>query len=166
MISLLDQLDKRFSLDFMFFVNAPRYRPYLQKLQGLAKNNPRIRFRDPVPMPKIAQTISRYDIGLYLMWPGPFNNRMALPNKLFEFIQGRLALAIWPSPEMARIVREYQCGVIADTFTIDSMAAKLNSLSAQEIQRYKTHSHNAARVLSADTNRQFFLELVTDLIGT
>ncbi|MCP4397486.1 MAG: glycosyltransferase family 4 protein [bacterium] len=164
MIALMELLDKRFYLDFMLFVNAPRYKPYLRKLQSLAKQNHRIQFRDPVPMPEISQTINDYDIGLYLMWPGPFNNLMALPNKLFEFIQGRLALAIWPLPEMARMTREYNFGVIANDFTVEAMADKLNKLSIEQIQHYKNQSHETAHILSADTNRQIFLELVMKLI--
>jgi hypothetical protein len=32
---------------------------------------------------------------------------MALPNKFFEFIQARLAVAIWPSPEMSKITKTF-----------------------------------------------------------
>jgi hypothetical protein len=33
-----------------------------------------------------------------------------------EFIQARLAVAVDPSPEMARLVQRYGCGVVAPDF--------------------------------------------------
>ena len=162
MIYLMNLLDERFTLDFMLVANDNKY---LNKLKKLASNQSKIKFRAPVPMPEISKTISQYDIGLYLLDSGGFNNRMALPNKLFEYIQGRLAVAIWPSPEMARIVKQYNCGVVSDEFTIESMAEVLNNLSTEDIQRFKQKSHQAASTLCAETNRQILLEKVQELIG-
>ena len=161
MIYLMDFLDERFTLDFML---VSRDKKYLDKLQQLASSQTRIKFRDPVPMPEISEAINEYDIGLYLLDAAGFNNRMALPNKLFEYIQGRLAIAIWPSPEMARIVKEYNCGVVSENFTIESMAEVLNNLSTEDIHRFKQNSHQAASTLCAETNRQILLEKVQELI--
>ena len=91
---------------------------------------------------------------------------MALPNKLFEFIQGRLAIAIWPSPEMARIVHEYKCGIVSEDFTIESIANRLNSLSVQDIMKFKQNSHTAADFLCAEKNREEFLSIVKKLMYT
>ena len=162
MILLMDLLDERFTLDFMVI---PNDLDYLQKLKQLAKSRTRVSFRNPVPMPEIAKTINEYDIGLYLLAPDGFNKRMALPNKLFEFIQARLAVAIWPSPEMARVVEETKCGVVAKEFTIEAMAKALNNLSAEDIQKLKHNSHQAASTLCAETNRKLLLENVQKLIA-
>jgi len=125
----------------------------------------RISFIDPVPVTTIPETINRYDIGLYFLNPSGFNNTMALPNKLFEFIQGRLAVAIWPSPEMARIVKKYQCGVVSDEFSIPSMAKILNNLSAEDIVKFKESSHKAAPYLCAEKNKETVLSIMRNLIG-
>jgi hypothetical protein len=162
MIFLMDLLDERFSLDFMF---VPNDRPYLSRLERLARSRPRVGFKKPVPMTQIVSVLNEYDIGLFLLSPRAFNYRMALPNKLFEFIQARLAVAVWPSPEMARLVREGDCGVVARDFTVESMADALNSLSPQDIKKFKEHSHQAASRFSAEQNRQFMLDLVQKLIG-
>jgi hypothetical protein len=138
---------------------------YFKKLKLLSKDNKKIRFIDPVSMTKISRTINAYDIGLFLLWPGSFSYIMALPNKLFEFIQGRLAVAIWPSPEMAKIVNKFELGVISDDYTVDSMANKLNILSTTEIMHFKLKSHNAAIHLCAEKNKDLLLHTVKDLIG-
>jgi hypothetical protein len=161
MLELMNQLDERFRLDLMLVDNGSSY---YRKLRALARDNDRVRFRDPVPMKDISRTINEYDIGLYLLPAGGFNNRMALPNKLFEFIQARLAIAIWPSPEMARIVREHGCGVVCEDYTVGSMAKCLNRLSSEDIMLFKERANEASAVLCAESNMETFNQLVDALL--
>ncbi len=161
MILLMDHLDYRFHLDLMLIKNSPRY---FRKLYDLGKIHPRISFLDPVPMLDIPERTNDYDIGLFLLSPVSFSYRMALPNKLFEYIQARLAVAIWPSPEMAKTVNEYNCGIISEDFTIESMAKKLNSLSTDDIVKYKMNSHIAAGHLCAEKNKDILLNIVEKLL--
>jgi len=161
MILLMDHLDHRFHLDLMLIKNSPRY---FRKLFDIGKMHPRISFLDPVPMLDIPKRTNGYDIGLFLLSPISFSYRMALPNKLFEYIQARLAIAIWPSPEMAKIVNEYNCGIISKDFTIESMAKKLNSLSTDDIVKYKMNSHNAAGHLCAEKNEEMLLNIIDNLL--
>ncbi|MCK4820253.1 capsular biosynthesis protein, partial [bacterium] len=161
MIYLMDHLDSRFELDFMIIRDNSRY---CRKICDLAVNHPRISLRGTVSMPQISNALNEYDIGLFLLPPESFSYRMALPNKLFEFIQGRLAIAIWPSPEMARIVHEYKCGIVSEDFTIESIANRLNSLSEKDIMKFKQNSHKAAAFLCAEKNCEEFLSIVNKLL--
>lgn len=165
MILLMDKLDKRFTLDLMLVPVLSAFSPSYKKIVYLAKRFERVRIRKTVPMAEIAASINKYDIGLYPLPPASFNQRMALPNKLFEFIQARLAVAIWPSPEMARIANKYECGVVANDFTLEAMAEKLNRLTREEITCFKENSHKAAPLLCAETNQKLFLRIVHDLLG-
>lgn len=144
MIRMFAHLDQRFSLDLMLVCSEPRY---LQGLRDLARGEPRIRFLDPVPMREIPARINTYDLGLYLLEPNSFNNLHALPNKFFEFIQARLGVAIGPSPEMARLVREHACGVVAADFSPAALASALQPLDAAQIDAWKRAAHRAAEVL-------------------
>ena len=162
MIYLMDLLDERFTLD-MVLVSTDQ--DYLQQLHELGENRPRVTFRKPFPMDQISRSSNQYDIGLHILPSYNLMYQLTVPNKLLEYIQSRLAIAIWPSPGMADVVREHQCGIIADDFTIEAMAAKLNKLSTDEIQNYKKQSHKAAKILSAETNREVLLEIVEDLLN-
>jgi hypothetical protein len=162
MIYLMDFLDERFTLDLILMPNNPKY---FSKLQNLALSRPRIQFLPPVPMREIPRKTNQYDIGLFLLWPEAFNYRMALPNKLFEFIQARLAVAIWPSPEMARLVKECNCGVVSEDFSLKSTASILNSLTHRDIWKYKQKAHVAAKIMNAESNQRNFLNIVRNLIG-
>ncbi len=163
MIELMRHLDDRFELHLMLVPDPGG--TYYGHLRRQAGHDARIKFLDPVPMREIPAFINRFDIGLYILRPINFNNLHALPNKLFEFVQGRLALAIGPSPEMARIVKEHQCGVVAADFSPVTMATALSGLDVTAINTYKNNSHRAARVLSAETNRSIVRRVVADLIG-
>jgi len=165
MILLMDKLDKRFTLDLMLVPKPSASSPSYRKIVDLAKKSSRVCLREPVAMAQIASSINEYDIGIHLLPAIDFRHRMAVPNKLFEFIQARLAVAIWPSPEMARIVKEYDCGVVADDFTLEAMAEKLNRLTRDDIMRFKENSHKAAKVLCAEANREIFLRIIRRTLG-
>jgi hypothetical protein len=163
MIFLIDQLDERCSIDFMLVNNRPRY---AVKLERIAQKKPRINFIKPVPFLDIVSTLNKYDIGLFLLDPTAFNYRMALPNKLFEFIQARLVVAIWPSPEMARIVEAHGLGIVSDQFSVESAAAQLNALTTEDIVRFKQNSDQAAGVYCAEKNQDKLTGIVEKLIGS
>lgn len=161
MLRVMDSLDDRFTLDLLL-VGAPAY---VDELSRLAGGDPRIRFLPPVPMRELPRFLNRYDVGLYLLEPRNFNSRYALPNKFFEFIQARLAVAIGPSPEMARIVRETGCGIVAPDFSPASLAECLARCDDGQIARYKQRSHEIADRMSAKANEKVILQLVGDLLG-
>jgi hypothetical protein len=157
MVDLMAHLDGRFFLDLMLMPTNPAY---LARLQARAARNSRIRFLPTVPMQELVRLTSAYDVGLYFLEPTSFNNLHALPNKFFEFIQARLALAIGPSPEMARIVAEFDCGVVAEDFSLSSLARKLNALTPSDLDRMKRGADAAARALHAERNAGLLRELV------
>lgn len=159
LVETMKLLDDRFSLDLML-VGDPGY---VDSLRRRACGDPRIRVIPPVAMTEIVRFANEYDIGVHLLPAISFNNTHALPNKFFEYIQSRLALAIGPSPEMARYVRQYGCGVVAPEFTAASMAEALRRLSPAQVTEMKYRSHVAAGELTEERNREVFMGIVADL---
>lgn len=151
MIEMMGLLDHRFTLDLMLIEVEPGYMTFLRQK---ARNDVRIRFVEPVPMPQICRTINEYDVGLYLLPPDNFNHRHALPNKFFEFVQACLAVAIGPSPEMAALARKYECGVVAESFDPHALAGVLSGLDAEKLRALKEASHRAAQSLCFEQEGQ------------
>ena len=89
-----------------------------------------------------------------------------IPNKFFEFIQARLALAIGPSLEIKEIVKKYQIGVIAKSFLAKDLAQESNNLNWKDIDRLKSASNNAAFVLNSKLGDKKILGSVEELIGS
>ena len=158
---MMDDLDERFELNLMFVKSNPRYLRYLKRL---AEKRSAIRFLPPQPMHQLPRYLNQFDIGVYLLEPTNFNHLHSLPNKFFEFIQARLGVAIGPSPEMARIVSEHNLGVISEDFSPKRLAQCLRHLDPKTINFYKSQSHKAAQILSAEKNKELLLDLVKKLL--
>jgi hypothetical protein len=157
MLRLTDLLDDRFTVDFVLVEGSSGFR---DELIARAKGNPRVRFPAPVGMRELVPMANAYDIGIFLLPPTNLNWRYALPNKFFEFVQARLAVAIGPSPEMAGIVRRYGCGVVAADFSPEALAAQINSLGTAQVAAYKQASHAAAADLCAERNADVILSTI------
>lgn len=157
MIEVVAQLDARFTLDLVLLERGPRE---LRRLREAAAGDPRIRFLPAMPMERLIPAANDYDIGLYLLEPRSFNARHALPNKLFDFLQARLAVAIGPSPEMAAVVEQWDAGIVADDFTPAALARALSDLDAGAVATLKRGAAAAATELCAEHNAPLVLDVV------
>jgi hypothetical protein len=163
MIKMMRYLDpEKYELTFMLVPSDQVYYNYLLKMSHKFKH---IHFIDPVVFSKIPQTLNEYDIGVFILEPKNFNYKYALPNKLFEFIQARLAIAIGPSIEMANIIKKYDLGVVSDTFVPKSLAKKIAELTPEKLMEYKRNSDKYAKLLSAENNALKINMLVDKLSG-
>lgn len=161
MIEMMQHLDERFSLDCMLMESDVLY---MKELRQAAKGDSRIKFIDPVPMPEICRHLNQYDMGIYILPPVNFNHQHALPNKFFEFVQARLGVAIGPSPEMESLLKNYRCGIVADSFTAEALAASLSALSSAKVAEFKEAAHSAAVELSYEHDGEILLSEVTRLL--
>lgn len=161
-IELMDLLDERFSLDLYLM---PRDKRYLERIKNQARHRTRIRIMEPVPMQDLVRVCNNYDVGIFFQEPLNFNLEHSLPNKFFEFIQARIAIAITPLPEMARYVQEFDLGIIGKDYSVPGMANKLMGLDRATIEHYKEQSGKAAKVMSADVNMSLLDEIVTRFAG-
>ncbi|WP_418608479.1 hypothetical protein [Georgenia sp. SUBG003] len=100
----------------------------------------------------LPHTLNRFDLGVYWMPPVNTNARLALPNKFFDFIQARLAIAVGPTLEMQRVVEQYGLGRVSDGFDVEACVRSVRAMSREDIARFKKASHEAARDLSFETD--------------
>ncbi|HYC86594.1 MAG TPA: hypothetical protein VEB86_15280 [Chryseosolibacter sp.] len=168
MIEMMQTLDARFSLD-MYLLKpgfaSKQTADYIRELTHQAARDPRIRILPPLPGSEIVKALNQYDIGVFLLPPVNFNYRNTLPNKLFDFLQARLGIAIGPTPEMAEIVSQYQIGVISTDFSANSLAGALKKLSTVEIEKFKLNAARAAADLNAENNEKILLEMINRILG-
>lgn len=155
MIEMVKKLDSRFYFD-MYLTGR---QAEISSLRAYSADNDRIRILEPVSFVNLAEMLSKYDIGLYYLEPSGFNVTYNLPNKFFEFIQARLAIAIGPSPDMATLVTQHDLGLVADEFTVDSMAEAINRLTVDDINHYKSNAHKAAELLCYESETKKILEI-------
>jgi hypothetical protein len=163
MIRMMDHVEPRFALDLILMPMADGYDRFLQR-EAADRGN--VRILPPVPYEQLIPSTNHYDVGVFLCPASTFNLRHALPNKLFEFIQARLAVAIGPSPEMRAVVERHGCGTVAPDFEPRSLAANLNALSAEAIRGMKARAHEAAATLHAGTTGRELLAELERLLGS
>lgn len=162
MIEVMDELGPGYELDFILVPGDPIY---INELKNKKTNHLNINFIEPVDVSEIPIIINQYDIGIFLLSESNFNYKYALPNKLFEFIQARLAIAIGPSPEMADIVRKYNIGVVSDYIDSQSLAQEILKLTPKQLESYKINTNIAARELNIEENHRLIRRSVEDLIN-
>lgn len=168
MIEAVNMLDDRFTLDLILLTPSianKKTRNYLVKLKRLIESNSRIRIIPPVKSNEVISLIHQYDVGVFLLPPINFNYKNTLPNKLFDFVQARLAIVVGPTPEMASLVNEHDLGLVSSDFTAKSFGSTLGQLTHEKIDYFKSKSDAAARKLSAENNKLILNKIVADLIA-
>ena len=146
-LEAMDLVTAPMTLDLYLMSNDPGY---LEELRTRYAASQRVRIHPPVAPHELPATLNAHDVGVYVLPPVSFNHLWALPNKVFDFVQGRLALVVGPSPEMAALVRRHGLGVVTDDFSAASLAKALDGLSEERVREGKAASHRAARELSAE----------------
>lgn len=166
LLELFGMLDARFELHMLMSARGKTNRQYRQVLRSRLEKMERAHFF-PIPDTQLlfpsAQSFA-FDVGLYMLKPRNEHQRFMLPEVVFDYIQARLALAIGPSQEMAAIVREHDCGVVADDFSPRAMARALMQLDHARINHYKQQSHAIAEAMSSRATGPTLLRLVEDLL--
>lgn len=167
LLEMMALLDDRFTLDMYLLIpinTSQATRQYVEELKTRIQDSTKIRILPPVSQPDLIPVISQYDMGIFIPPPASFNAVSALPNKLFDFIQARLAVAISPLREMVKVVQTYNLGIIADDFSASNMAAKLNALTYDELILYKKNTQKAAEELNAEKNEEIVNKLLDELL--
>lgn len=119
----------------------------------------RVHFLPKVPMTEMVRHANLSDVGISTPPKTSKHNIFALPNKLFEYVQAGLALAVCDLPDMAPIVTANDCGVLIDEVTPEHIAQAINSLTRERIDYYKHQSQKAAESLNWETEQTIMLAL-------
>lgn len=152
-------LDKRFSMTFMLTGNQA----IIADLANYASDlEDRVRFVPPVPMTEISAAVNQYDLEVMFFRPTSRNLEFALPNKLFEGVQGRLGLVIGRSPMMVEVVERYSNGVVVSGWTPSDLANALSELTAEQVTALKEASSRAALDLNAEKEGTVFLQTIEE----
>jgi glycosyltransferase involved in cell wall biosynthesis len=160
MVDAMREVDSRFVLTFMLtgqesaMDELPAY---------IADQSDRIRMVPPAPMRDLARTINAYDVEVAFFPPVTQNLVYTLPNKIFEAVQGRLAIVTGPTKLMVEAVEEFGNGVVTAGWTPADLAAAINSLTAERITEMKLASHRAAEHANSEAESANFLRSVGQL---
>jgi len=147
MMRAVEACDAEVSLDLYLIGEGTKYYADLKSLEKRLSD--RVRILPPVPHEELVEVLNQYDVGLPFLPPTTTNIRNCLPNKFFDYVQARLAIVTGPTPPMEQILRQYDLGVVTSDFSQESLTEAIDSLSRNDVDRYKQNAELAADSLSA-----------------
>lgn len=168
MIDLMDLLDDRFTLDLIYMVSenaSSETKQYFESFKARAAATKNVRVLPALKPAEIVPFLhAHYDVGIILVPPINFNYENGLPNKLFDCIQARVALCVGPLKEIARVTHDHGVGVVSPDFTAKGMAQALQTITLEDINRFKRSTDAAAKQLNAEYNKTLLLDALKKII--
>jgi glycosyltransferase involved in cell wall biosynthesis len=141
---------------------------YVAGLRQLAERigvDDRVTIEGPVSASEMIERANAdADIGFFVQPDLSPQKRFTLPNKFFEYVTAGLALCVADLPEMARFVNEHDLGVLVPDTRAESIAAALNGLDREVVDRFKRNSLAAARVLDWNHEKEVMVALYDRLV--
>jgi len=161
MISAVNRLDD-VTLDLVL---VPTDKNYVEEIKKKCHQSKNCYLVAPVSRQQIVKQLREYDAVLIVVQPTNFNNSHSLPNKFFEAIQARRPIITGPTPDMKRIVEEFQIGCVAERFDSESIAKAImqlvSKLRSQEAETLATQLNLCAKAVSAEVENEEFLKLLS-----
>jgi glycosyltransferase involved in cell wall biosynthesis len=133
--------------------DGPLYSDLRKRTEFLGISN-RITFFGQIPMERLAAYTASADIGLCLIENAGFSYFYSLPNKLFEYIAAGLPVVASDFPEIGRIVRSGNVGILVDPADPKAIAEAIMKLSTGDDTLRQSFAVNARRAAGRYTWEQ------------
>ncbi|MBT8195466.1 MAG: glycosyltransferase, partial [Bacteroidia bacterium] len=136
----------------------------LDILKGMVKEmnlHNKVKFIAKVPFEELAKYTAICDVGLTVDKDTNMNYRYSLPNKIFNYVQAGIAVLASDLVEVARVVREYNVGVIIKNHNPEHIADVINELIGDEekLNVLKKNSMLAAKELTWENEEKKLKEI-------
>lgn len=120
----------------------------------------RTHFHPPVALRTLLSYTAQADVGVSLLQDSCDNHRLALPNKLFEYLAAGLPVVVSDLPEMRRLVFERQVGWVTDPGDPADIARALTDAAGA---RGDESLENRVRIAASELNWERERSRLTDL---
>ena len=113
----------------LFIVGEGTVVPQLKQMTAEMELQDRVTFVPRQTPEKLFNYTSLADIGMAIDTDISANLRFSLPNKIFEYIKAGTPMVVSNLVERARIVRQYNVGVVAESVTPEAIAQAVKQLA-------------------------------------
>lgn len=127
----------------------------------------RVRFIDTVPLAELPSYTASADIGVQPIENTCLNHFTTDSNKLFEYVQAGLPVVSSDLPEIRRVVRGHDLGLLVPPGDSPALAAALRTLvqNAELRSHYAERSRAAAAVLNWEAQEQELVALYEQVLA-
>jgi glycosyltransferase involved in cell wall biosynthesis len=140
----------------------------IEKIQKQNQAESKIFFIPKQPMKELIRFTRMADFGLTLDKDTNLNYKYSLPNKLFDYIRAGLPVIATDLPEVSRIVKSYDVGIVipsAEPSILSSAMIKMMG-DQNKIDSWKKNANIAAMELCWEKEEKKFLEIINDALAT
>jgi glycosyltransferase involved in cell wall biosynthesis len=124
----------------------------------------RIHFTANLPLEALLSHTREADVGVSLLEGNCENHRLALPNKVFEYVAAGVPVVVSDLPELSRLVHEHGLGWTADPGDPSSIAAALREALTHGHQRTEA-LQQAAGTLNWEREKGRLIDVYSRLAG-
>lgn len=119
----------------------------------------RVLYHPAVPHNELFKFVAAADIGMVTIIPKTKSYYFALPNKFFENIQSLTPMIVSDLPEMAKIVKQYDIGLLVNGNDPDSIKKGIQSMSSdcKLYDHYKANLKIAKKNLCWENEKQILI---------
>ena len=140
--------------------------PVLKKRVTELKLSDRVKFVPKLQWSELMRYTKSADAGLSPDKDTNLNYRYSLPNKLFDYISAGIPVIAGELPEVAGIIRKYDCGLVIPEITPETICSAINNLKNNSglLNKLKQNAVNASGDLSWEVEsvkvRQFYDKII------
>lgn len=132
----------------LFLVGDGDVIPEIKKLVTEYSLQAKVRFVPRLPYSELMRYTAAADLGLALDKPLSLNYQLALPNKVFDYIQAQTPIVSSRLVEIELLIQKHDCGEIIDIVSPEAIATCVNALlnNPQRLQQLNTNCKKAAEI--------------------
>lgn len=123
----------------------------------------RLEILPAVPPDRLVQVAGDADFGLCVLDDDSDHNRLALPNKLFEYIMAGLTSVVSDSREMAAVVRRHDAGIVLGERSAEALARAIAGIGDAEVAQTRARNLASAETLNWTREKAVLLDLYSTL---
>ncbi|MEX2025567.1 MAG: glycosyltransferase [Thermoleophilaceae bacterium] len=142
---------------------------YVAGLRSIASDEgvaDRAHFKGSVPIAQVIPCVRQATVGVSLLEPTCENHRLALPNKVFEYVAAGLPVIVSDLPELRRLVERHGIGRVVDVRDPRALARALGAAAGGAGGPEAANAERAGRMLSWATERGSLVAAYESLSGT
>ncbi|MGN0924341.1 group 1 glycosyl transferase [Ectopseudomonas mendocina] len=152
---------------YFVFIGGGRLDSRLRAIASELGLEERVRFIPTVALAELPSYTASADIGVQPIENTCLNHFTTDSNKLFEYVQAGLPVVASDLPEIRRVVRTHDLGLLVRPGDTEALAVALRSLVNDVVKRqfYAGQSRHASAVLSWEAQEADLLELYRQVLG-
>lgn len=139
----------------------------LARIAKMHKVESKVKILKEVSMTDMVKAAKVADIGVIPYVPVHIDNRLASPNKLFEYMMAGLALACSDLPVLRYFVKKYKNGVLFNPRNPKSIATALNYLIShpEKLVQMKKNSLEAAKEMNWEKEQEKLVKIYEEILA-